>query len=567
MTALAAVRPRPVVCVTEHEHRDRALAESVAAGRFSHVGETLELGLSPDWLGARLPADEEWRIEWVKFYYGLDLANAFRATGERRFLAAWERLVGSFIQQVPPDHDSSDVTARRVLNWIYAWQRLPEAAEPLAAALFDSIAAQVEHVRATLTPERNHRTLELYALLIAALALPALDDGLAELAVTELHANLLRDFRPDGVHREASTHYHMIALRSFAGARANCRRYGVALPAGFDERFSAACDFARACRRPDGTIPALSDSDTGDYGELLDLAANLLGRDELREAPRDHASFPDGGYHFQRCGGRYLAFDCGPLGDGGHGHYDLLNVEAWAGARPLVLDPGRFTYAEGEPNWRHWFRGTAAHNTVTVDGRDQTPYARGRSSAPSAHGRLLGRATAPGLDVIAAEATSPVYDAVHVRRVALVDCAYWVIEDRLSAPTAHRYDLRFHLAPGEAHVAPGGAVLGRDVALVVSGARAMLEDGWISPRYGIRCAAPVVSAVADGREARFITVVAPRAAGRPAPLLMPGADGAVYVDLLAPDGALDRLMFGACAQATWTRRAVDGSVLREVAVG
>ena len=56
-----------------------------------------------------------------------------------------------------------------------------------------------------------------------------------------------------------------------------------------------------------------------------------------------------------------------------------------------MLDPGRFTYAEEEPNLRHWFRGTAAHNTVTVDGADQTPYARGRSSLPSAEARFLGR--------------------------------------------------------------------------------------------------------------------------------------------------------------------------------
>ena len=37
----------------------------------------------------------------------------------------------------------------------------------LDASLAASIAAQARHVRATLTPERNHRTLELYALLIA----------------------------------------------------------------------------------------------------------------------------------------------------------------------------------------------------------------------------------------------------------------------------------------------------------------------------------------------------------------------------------------------------------------
>ena len=83
------------------------------------------------------------------------------------------------------------------------------------------------------------------------------------------------------MHRERSTHYHLIALRSFVGMRENCRRFNVALPHGFDERLARACEFARDCRRPDGTIPALSDADTGDYTELLTLAARLLARDDL----------------------------------------------------------------------------------------------------------------------------------------------------------------------------------------------------------------------------------------------------------------------------------------------
>ena len=198
------------------------------------------------------------------------------------------------------------------------------------------------------------------------------------------------------MHRERSTHYHMIALRSFVGARENCRRYDVALPRGFDERLSKACDFALHVQRPDGTIPALSDSDTGDYAELLELAAPAAGPRRPRRASDRPASFEAGGYFVQRAGQRYLIFDCGPLGDGGHGHYDALSLEAWAGERALVLDPGRFTYAEGEPNLRHWFRGTAAHNTVTVDGTDQTPYARSRSSLPSAEARFLGREPATG---------------------------------------------------------------------------------------------------------------------------------------------------------------------------
>jgi len=78
MTGLMVDRsPRPVFCVIDHACRDLQVAESVVSGRFTHVGLTLQLGVEPDWLGAEFPTDKEWRIEWSKFYFGLNLANAF----------------------------------------------------------------------------------------------------------------------------------------------------------------------------------------------------------------------------------------------------------------------------------------------------------------------------------------------------------------------------------------------------------------------------------------------------------------------------------------------------------
>ena len=512
---------REVFCVTEHLHRDRTIAEAVVAGRFTCAGETRDLGIEPDWAGADLPADEEWRIEWVKFYYGLDLAYAYRCTNDQRFLLAWERLVGSWLRQMAPEADSSDVTARRLLNWIYAWQGFQALSNGIGDELAAGIAAQALHVREHLTPERNHRTLELYALLIVALALPELDPGgeLLDLAVVELDRNLRADFRADGVHREASTHYHMIALRSFAGLRENARRFGLTLPPGFDERLSRAFDFALHCRRPDGTIPALSDADGGDYSPLLALGGELLDRDDLRSGrgSRLSAGFPDGGYFVQRSGwepdDRFLIFDCGPLGDGGHGHYDLLSVEVWAGGRPLLVDPGRFTYAEEPaPNMRRWFRSTAAHNTVCVDGLDQTPYTRKSPRGPVAEGRFFGRTSSPGLDVLAGEARSPAYEAVHRRRISFVDERYWVIEDRLSGEREHRYDLRFHLPPsalGRTRI-DGPVVELPGALLTLSGFdELVVEPGWVSSLYGVREPAPVVSACARGIDAKFTTAVVP----------------------------------------------------------
>jgi uncharacterized heparinase superfamily protein len=496
---------KPVFNVIEHLHRDRAVADDAVAGRFTCTGETLELGTPPDWFSDALPADEEWRIEWVKFYYGLDLAHAYEASGDERYRAAWEALVGSFLRQVPAAADPSEVTARRIVNWIYAWQGFGSLSNELGWPLAERIGAEARHVRATLTPERNHRTLELYALAMVGFAFA--DAELRDLAIAGLDENLAADFRPDGVHRESSTHYHMIALRSFVGLAENARRHGVALPDGYEERLSRACDFALHCRRPDGTIPALSDADSEDYGALLALAADVLGRDDLRRDPTElpGAAFPDGGYWTQRRDDRFLIFDCGPLGDGGHGHYDLLSVEAWAGGRPLLVDPGRFTYDEGPPNLRHWFKGTAAHNTVCVDGRDQTAYARKAPRGPVADGHLLGRTDA----TLSGEARSPEYEAVHRRRVAF-DGREWAIEDELSGESEHSYDLRLHLGPGDARV-DGTTVVADAVALTIGGAdRITVEPGWVSPLYGVRHKAPVISAVSQGRDARFHTRVVPR---------------------------------------------------------
>ena len=555
--------PAAVFCVIADRHRDLAVAEDACAGRFTHCGVTLVLGLPPDWASAGLGGDAEWRIECSKFLWGLDLAHAHAATGEARFRDAWERLVGSWLEQVAPRSDAPEVAARRLQNWVYACAVF----EP-SPALVERMADEVAYVRAALAPARNHRTLELYGLLVAALGVPELDpDGtLAEFAVDELCANALADFHPDGVHREASTHYHLLVLRTFLGVRENARRFGVQLPAGFDERLELACEFAVHCRRPDGEIPALSDSDAGSYAELIDLAASLFERPDFLFAAtrgahgtrprRRNVSFPLGGYHVQRSGWegadeRYLIFDCGPLGEGGHGHYDALSFEAYALGQPLVVDPGRYTYAEEPgPNWRRWFKGTAAHNTVCVDGLDQTPYRRRKPAGPVAEAGFLGRVRRPGLDVLCGRVVSPCYDAVHTRRIVFVAGEYWLIEDRLEGERLHRYDLRFHLAPaaeGAVEMPTGATVVRAPGAALVfpTGYEPRLEGGWFAPLYGTKLPAPVVSVAVKARSARFLTLLAPIADGARVPRLVERSRGGRVQVEVTRGRAVDVVTWGA----------------------
>ena len=541
-------RWRDVFCIIKNAYRDISIADNVCEGTFTFAGQTLAVGKKPNWLTEVLPDDDEWRIEWYKFYYGLDLAHAFAVTGKAKYRHAWKQLVQSWIAQMPVGCDSSDIAARRIQNWIYAWNAFSrEFGADFENQIIAHLSAEVRHLRVNLTAERNHRTLELYALFIAALALPELDDDLLEFAIAELHRNLLTDVRPDGVHREQSTHYHVTALRSFLGARENAVRFGLVFPAGYDERLEKACEFLLHIQRPDGLIPALSDADTGNYSDLLELAASIFNREDFLSgvAAETCPSFPDGGYFIQRSGwddgAKYLVFDCGPIGDGGHGHYDLMSIEVAANGRPLIVDPGRFTYADSD--WRRQFKGTAAHNTVCVDDLDQVDYRRGKPKGPLAQGRLLERFTAPGLDMICGEVRSPAYEAIHTRRIFFVAGQYWLIVDSLRGSVPHKYDLRFHLTAEALNHCTRitGGIRTPDMVLLsncrggppwppVLRKHAMVEKrvateghpyishGWISPRYGIKQSAPVVSFVSTGEaNLDFYTLIAPQELSAPLP--------------------------------------------------
>ena len=530
----------PIVCVIDHLHRSRAIADDAVAGRFTHAGATLELGSSPDWLHDGLPGDEEWRIEWVKLYEGMDLAAAFQETGDQRYLDTWVRLVDSFVEQVEVGSDTSDVSARRIQNWLYSAQRFASArgtqypagfVERLAARL----ALDLAHLRDHLTAERNHRTLELYALVLGGIAL--WDRALATFALDELATNAATDIWSDGVHRECSSDYHMIVARSLLGAVVNANASGLGCPERLCSRAHAALRFGLHLQSPDGTTPALSDGDRGEFGELFALAAKVFDdpqfewvatRGRTGSPPSErNVVFPVGGYVVQRSGWgtgthdygdqRHAVFDCGPIGDGGHGHYDQLSVELYGRGQRLVVDPGRFTYADDETGMRHWFKGTAAHNTVTVDGLDHVPYRRGKPKGPQSLATWLGSVEHDGVAMTRAEVRSPQYPAVHARRVFFVDREFWIVHDELRDRSPHDYSLRWHLDPDateRAAIAWGDTTVvhAPGCTIAIAGTSDVrIEPGWVSERYGVRRPAPIVIARRRASAADLVSVIVPGA--------------------------------------------------------
>ena len=298
---------------------------------------------------------------------------------------------------------------------------------------------------------------------------------------------------------------------------------------------SLALDFALHIQRPDGMTPSFSDGDIVDFRGLLALGAELLDRDDLRwvatggeaGAPPTcvDATFPVGGYLTARSGWgdgataygdeRFMLMDAGPIGDGGHGHYDQLSIELYADGRSLVVDPGRYTYAD--TSWRHWFKGSAAHNTVTVDGLDQTPYRHAAPKTATSQARLVRRVSRRRLRRHRGRGHQPAARGrAHPPRAV---SRTRVLGRARPSPRRHGPSLRGSLAPARR----GRRTRDRRARLrirrrspLLPAASSMpasptveIEPGWVSPSYGIKQPAPIVVVRAEGTEADIVTVLSP----------------------------------------------------------
>lgn len=506
-----------------------AAAEKILHNEFNFNNELHVLPDDFDWL--HNPShDLEWLILLHKFYYSRDLALAYDYSGDERYAQKWVSLVESWIRQVPANHINSQVTGRRLQQWLLAYHYFVpkhdcKAITPdFLSRLLASIAEQANLLKTNLTPEGNHRTIELYAIFSVAVLFPELPDANELLAFSkrELLLNLSQDFLADGVQKELSTDYHHTVLKNFLRVRELAELNGIRFPSEFDALLQKALDFSVYAHKPDGWLPAINDGDINSYLSMLHKAHSYFPSDALLftasqgeegQPPSQRCKlFKQSGYCILRSDwseqpyrdGRYLIFDAGPLGFGSHGHYDLLSFEAAAFGRSLIVDPGRFTYhdktVEGV-NWRHLFKGTAAHNTVMVDGKDQINFSGEKPAGPEPKAQVLEFVSQDGFDYVQGLAQSPQYPAKHYRSIFFIEQEYWLISDRLSSEQSHHYRLLFHLPPEALHKteflnqAYAFGFNSPNLCLLqprTPGISATQEQGYFSPEYGIKQAAPVL---------------------------------------------------------------------------
>jgi len=99
-----------------------------------------------------------------------------------------------------------------------------------------------------------------------------------------------------------------------------------------------------------------------------------------QEKPLQSKAFKESGYFLLQAGEQQqgnqvsLLFDCAQLGYtaiAAHGHADALSFIMRLNGKDLFVDTGTYDYYSF-PKWRDHFRKTQAHNTIEVDGLDQS---------------------------------------------------------------------------------------------------------------------------------------------------------------------------------------------------
>ncbi|HEX3246558.1 MAG TPA: alginate lyase family protein [Chloroflexota bacterium] len=518
----------PVLDGTAVQH-EVLRAHSISAGQFQFVNRTVELGQHPAWRNHG--QSQLWSYHLHYFDYLLSLGLWWQAEQATDALESAARLIAHWIESNPPaqgDGWHPYTVAARLSNWLQGSElfgmslRQHPLLEPL---LLRSITEQVLFLEQNLEFDvlGNHLLKNLRALVHCGLALAHPD------AKRWLHQGALWTFEqaehqilPDGGHYERSPMYQLQVFWDLLDILSQLQRAGVSIPRGVSDRFASMLHWIAAMRHPDGNIPLLNDAVLGVTGspqEALAAGAAFFGeahaplnwratallgelplpRAELplplgegwgegtEESPQVSAhsagdvALPDSGYFLFSGPSAWLVADAGdPCPDElpAHAHADALSFELSVGGQRMIVDAGVFEYQAG--TWRDFMRGTAAHNTLIVDGQDQSEV--WGSFRVGRRARVKARYWAERDGVRVLEAEHDGYEATlgvrHHRWIARVDQRFFVVSDLLEGSGQHEARSFIHLHP-DARV--GDASLSEDARLIGA---ALGEAGLVIAPFG-----------------------------------------------------------------------------------
>ena len=150
-------------------------------------------------------------------------------------------------------------------------------------------------------------------------------------------------------------------------------------------------------------------------------------------------SFPNGGVHLLRSTNSHALIRCTDF-TSRPSHADQLHVDLWIHGHNIAIDAGTYLYS-GQGHWRNGLAHTSAHNTVTVDNKDQMTMLSRFTWTNWSKGKVLKH----DKDIWQGEHDG--YKPVsHKRTVMSLEGDRWLVIDNLVANESHHYALHWLLA-------------------------------------------------------------------------------------------------------------------------
>ncbi|MEZ5541464.1 MAG: alginate lyase family protein [Pseudomonadota bacterium] len=531
-------------------------------------------GKSINYRDDRLVGNIKFTWELGRHQHLVPLAVAYAVSGDARYRAALVGQIEGWIADNPYAigiHWCSALeVSLRLVSWalVHSLLALRDGTAGLFGAVSDphrlgvalyQQAYFVRHFLSRHSSANNHLIGELCGLWVACRTfdLGAAGADWGSLAQRELEREARAQVHPDGVDREQASYYHLWVLEYLLFCWLVGQRSGQAFSADFAATVQAMARFLEDIS-PDGAAPPqLGDADDGSvarfvpawsaqpYREMLAAQHAVFGGAPTAgcakafwyramlpagapaiAAPTRTRSYPvvypQGGYVILGGSGMHLVFDAGPLGYLGiaaHGHADALSFCLALDGAWWLVDPGTYAY-HSAPAWRSYFRGTAAHNTVRVNGADQSRIGGAFLWLQKAEATLLDCSKVNDKQYV--KASHDGYGAIGITHVRELVCqpATGEIEviDTLAGALPEVAEIYFHFAP-DVHVQRGSAdnawtarreggarelVLYTDPAWQFAGLRGSTDpiSGWYSPALEEKVPATTLRGQAAGASAR-----------------------------------------------------------------
>lgn len=479
-------------------------ASMLSATRFRFVGHDGEVRTAADW------NDPARTKLWL---YNLHYFDDLRAD-DAAIRTQWHgALMERWLNENPPRSGNGwepYPLSLRIVNWI-GWGL---AGNRFSPELLHSLAVQVRMLGQTLEFHLlgNHLLANAKALILAGCFFSGPEaDGWLRTGLGLLADQLDEQILPDGGHFELSPMYHAIILEDVLDLIQLGKLYPRELAAerqAWELLAGRMMTWLADMTHPDGEIAFFNDAAFGiarthaelaAYAQLLDVA-HTSNADPLRVLGAS-------GYFRLRSGPFSVVFDAAEIGPRylpGHGHADVLSLEACLDGRRLLTNGGTSSYANDRV--RDEERSTAAHGTVEIDGHSSSEVWASFRVGRRAHPFDLSTETAG--DRLSVAASHDGYrwlpgKPVHRRHIAVSPVALSVT-DRITGTGGHSVVGRFPLHPSvSVSPEPGGCRLelagGRVLRVRVIGPSDIaVEEGHYAPTFGQRLSRPVLVWRHDG---------------------------------------------------------------------